>query len=195
MSSDDRPTDAGMSIFSTLEAFKDGLTSTLSRAGAADVCRGWAAKIEAADRPDLGGIRDGLVTLARQLDGDTAEGPASAADIGQTMQSLGAHTSEVASTINEEHLVEPLKRLGGYVKGAGIALAGGRRADEIEGIGTLPTGTDGDPMLRSAALAPDVSDDGRDAGRAGAKGLNADVSDDVMATPGDETPGTSLNPN
>ena len=185
--SSDRPTDTGISIFSTLEAFKDGLTSTLSPSGAADVCRGWAAKIEAADRPDLAGIRDGLVRLAEQL-GDARD----ASEIGQTMQSLGAHTSEAAGTIGEDHLVDPLQRLGGYVKAAGIALAGGRRADSIEGIGTLPTGTEGDPMLRSANLAPDVSDEARDADRVGTKNSNADVSGDVMATPGDETPGTAL---
>lgn len=143
-----------MSIFSTLDAFKDGLTSTLSPVGAADVCRGWIAKIDAADRPDLGGIRDGLATLARQLSGGTAEG---AADIGRTMQQLGAHTAEAASTLDAAHLEAPLRRLGGYLTAAGLALAGGRRPDEIEGISTDRDATPGDPELRSVNTAPDLS--------------------------------------
>ncbi len=179
-----RPTDDGISIFSTLEAFKDGLTSTLSTSGAADVCRGWAAKIEEADRPDLLGIRDGLVTLARQLDGDQAEGPATAADIGDTMKRLGAHTAEAADTIDQDHLKAPLRRLGGYVKAAGIALAGGSRPDEIEGISTDVGGTPGDPELRTVNAAPDLSET--------ASG-NAEVSSDVHDIPGDGTPGTALN--
>ena len=183
-----------MSIFSTLEAFKDGLTSTLSPAGAADVCRGWAAKIEAADRPDLLGIRDGLVTLARQLTNQQAEGRATAADIGTTMERLGAHTSEAASTIDEAHLQEPLRKLGGYIKAAGIALGGGSRPDEIEGISTDTGDTPGDPELRSVNTAPDVSDEALDPDRAGAKQTNADLRDDVNDIPGDETPGTALNP-
>ena len=193
MSTDsDRPTEDGMSIFSTLEAFKDGLTSTLSPAAAADVCRGWAAKIEAADRPDLLGIRDGLVTLARQLTGDTAEGLASAADIGATMKALGAHTAEAADSIGESHLEAPLRRLGGYVKAAGIALAGGSRPDEIEGISTDVGVTSGDPELRTVNDAPDLSDAPAD--RAGVKTPTMEVSDDVLATPGDETPGVNLSP-
>lgn len=182
----DRPTDDGVSIFSTLEAFKDGLTSTLSREAAANVCRGWAEKIEAADRPDLDGIRHSLVTLARQLTDQQAEGTASAADIGQTMQALGAHTAEAAGTIEEEHLRDPLRKLGGYLKAAGIALAGGTRPDEIAGISTDLGATPGDPQLRTANAAPDLSN---------SEGAGATTSDDVLATPGDETPGTKLNPN
>ena len=192
MSTDtDRPTEDGISIFSTLEAFKDGLTSTLSRSAAADVCRGWMAKIEAADRPDLNGIRDGLRTLARQLDDQQAEGTATAADVGRTMEKLGAHTAESADTIDEEHLRDPLRRLGGYLKAAGIALGGGSRPDEIEGISTTLGPTDGDPEHRSASAAPDLSE--QDAGGAGTKGANYELSDDVAATPGDETPGTAFN--
>ena len=188
----DRPTEDGISIFSTLDAFKDGLTSMLSRDGAADVCRGWVAKIEEADRPDLLGIRDGLVTLARQLSGDTAEGPATVADIGKTMESLGAHTAEAASTIEEAHLVDPLKRLGGYLKAAGIALGGGSRPDEIEGISTELGATPGDPELRTVNTAPDLSD--QPTGAAGEKTGQSEVADDVRDTRGDETPGVNLSP-
>ena len=191
---EDRPTDNGVSIFSTLEAFKDGLTTTLSPHAAATVARGWAARIDAADRPDLHGIRDGLQTLAQQLDGDLAEGTATADGIGKTMEKLGAHTAEAASTIDEAHLVDPLHRLGGYLKAAGVALQGGSRPDEIAGVSTDTGATPGDPTLRSANLAPDVSDEAHDPDRAGAKGLNADVREDVTAQPGDETPGTALNP-
>lgn len=187
MSTDsDRPTRDGISIFSTLEAFKDGLTSTLSREGAADVCRGWADKIEAADRPDLNGVRDGLVQLARQLTGQEAEGPATAADIGATMKKLGAHTAEAADTVDEDHLRAPLRRLGGYVKAAGIALQGGTRPDEIEGISTETGDTPGDPELRTVNAAPDLSEDD-------ASG-DADVADEVLGVEGDSTPGTALNP-
>ena len=192
MSTDtDRPTEDGISIFSTLEAFKDGLTSTLSRAAAADVCRGWMAKIEAADRPDLNGIRDGLRTLARQLDDQQAEGTATAADIGRTMEKLGAHTAESADTIDEDHLRDPLRHLGGYLKAAGVALGGGSRPDEVEGISTTLQPTPGDPGLRSVNAAPDLS--AQDGGGAGTKGDNHDLADDVHATPGDETPGTAYN--
>ena len=191
---EDRPVDDGISIFSTLEAFKDGLTTTLSTQGAADVCRGWVAKIEAADRPDLLGIRDGLVTLARQLTDGQAEGPATAADIGKTMESLGAHTAEASGTIEEAHLQAPLRQLGGYLKAAGIALGGGSRPDEIQGISTETGATPGDPELRTANAAPDVSGEALDPDRAGAKQPNVDIKTDVSATPGDETPGTALNP-
>ncbi len=179
-----RPTEDGISISSTLDAFSSGLTSTLSRSAAADVCRGWADKIEAAGRPDLNGIRDGLVTLVRQLTDQQAEGTASAADVGKTMQALGAHTAEAADTLAEEHLQDPLRRLGGYLKAAGIALAGGTRPDEIEGISTDLGATPGDPELRTVNAAPDLTDDAPD----------ATVTGDVLATPGDETPGTKLNP-
>jgi hypothetical protein len=176
-----RPTEDGMSIFSTLEAFNDGLTTTLSRSAAANICRGWAEKIGSADRPDLEGVRNGLVTLARQLDGQQAEGPATASDIGDTMKRLGAHTAEAADTLPEAHLRDPLRRLGGYVKAAGIALAGGTRPDEIAGISTELGDTPGDPELRTANAAPDLSDGN------GAPSGEIDVSSD-------ETPGTALNP-
>ena len=193
MSTDtDRPTEDGISIFSTLEAFKDGLTTTLSRPAAADVCRGWMAKIEAADRPDLNGIRDGLRTLARQLDDQQAEGTATAADIGRTMEKLGAHTAEAADTVDEDHLRDPLRHLGGYLKAAGVALGGGSRPDEIEGVSTELGATPGDPELRTVNQAPDLSAQG--AGGAGTKDANAELSDDVRATRGDETPGTPLSP-
>ena len=190
---EDRPTEDGISIFSTLDAFKDGLTSTLSPSGAADVCRGWVAKIEEADRPDLLGIRDGLVTLARQLTDQQAEGPATAADIGRTMEKLGAHTAEAAGTIEEAHLQAPLRKLGGYLKAAGVALGGGSRPDEIAGVSTDTGDTPGDPELRSANAAPDVSDEALDPDRAGAKSPDMDLRDDVGGTPGNETPGTALN--
>jgi hypothetical protein len=191
-----------MSIFSTLEAFRDGLTSTLSPAGGADLCRGWAAKIEAADRPDLLGIRHGLVTLARQLTDQQAEGPASpgrdedtsAGDIGRTMEQLGAHTAEAADSFDEAHLHAPLRKLGGYLKAAGIALAGGSRPDQIDGISTDVDGTPGDPELRTVNTAPDVSDEALDPDRPGVKDTSGDLSDDVNDVPGDETPGTALNP-
>ena len=191
---EDRPVDDGVSIFSTLDAFKDGLTTTLSAPAAADVCRGWVAKIEAADRPDLLGIRDGLVTLARQLTDQQAEGPATAADIGRTMEKLGAHTAEAAGTVGEAHLEAPLRRLGGYLKAAGIALAGGSRPDEVAGISTDTGATPGDPELRTVNTAPDVSDEALDPDRAGVEETHADLRDDVGGTPGDETPGTALNP-
>ena len=191
--STDRPTNDGISIFSTLEAFKDGLTSTLSRDGAADVCDGWVEKIEAADRPDLLGIRDGLRTLARQLRGDQAEGPATADDIGRIMKQVGAHTAEAADTIEEEHLRDPLRRLGGYVKAAGIALSGGSRPDQIAGISTETGATPGDPTLRTANAAPDVSGEALDPDRAGAKDPATETTE-VAETPGDETPGTKLDP-
>ncbi len=179
-----RPTDDGVSIFSTIDAFTSGLTSTFTRSAAADACRGWATKIEAADRADLNGVRDGLVTLARQLTDQQAEGPASASDIGQTMQALGAHTAEAADTLSEEHLRDPLRTLGGYLKAAGLALAGGTRPEEIEGISTDVGATPGDPELRTVNAAPDLSGD-RD---------TAEVEGNVLATPGDETPGTKLSP-
>ena len=191
---DDRPTESGISIFSTLEAFKDGLTNSLSTQAAASVCDGWIAKIEASGITELNGIRDGLRTLSRQLTDQQAEGPATAADIGKTMETLGAHTAEASGVIEEAHLVDPLKRLGGYLKAAGVALQGGSRPDEIAGVSTETGATPGDPTLRSANLAPDVSDEAHDPDRAGAKGLNADVREDVTAQPGDETPGTALNP-
>lgn len=184
-STTDRPTEDGISIFSTLEVFKDGLTSTLSTDGAADVCRGWAAKIDAAGRPDLHGIRDGLTTLARQLTDQQAEGPATATDLGDTLKRLGAHTAEAADTIDEAHLQDPLRRLGGYLKAAGIAIAGGSRPDEIEGISTEVGTTPGDPELRTVNAAPDLSAKASDDG---------DVSGDVHDIRGDATPGTALNP-
>lgn len=186
MSTDpDRPTDDDISLSSTLDAFQAGLTSTLSRSAAADVCRGWAAKLEAADRPDLLGIRDGLVTLARQLDDQQAEGRASASDIGETMKRLGAHTAEAADTIAEDHLRAPLRRLGGYVKAAGIALAGGTRPDAIAGISTTLGATDGDPELRGVTAAPDLS-------ATPAPDPNAETTGNV--DPGSETPGTQYDP-
>ena len=189
---EDRPTDDGISIFSTLEAFKDGLTSTLSRPAAADVCRGWAAKIEGADRPDLHGIRDGLVQLAELLDDETAAADA----VGGTMQRLGAHTAEAASTIDEDHLEAPLLRLGGYLKAAGTALAGGKRPDQIEGISTDTHPTPGDPELRTVNAAPNATERHGNAApdRAGVKGMNADVAGDVHDADPDATPGIQLAP-
>lgn len=56
------------------------------------------------------------------------------------------------------------------------------RPDEIEGISTETTATPGDPELRSANLAPDLSEQ---------EDADADVKD---AEPGGDTPGTALNP-
>ncbi|WP_412062554.1 hypothetical protein [Rubrivirga sp. IMCC45206] len=186
----DHATPDGISLFSTLDAFRDGLTSTLSRPAAASVCRGWAEKIDATDRSDLGGIRDGLTTLADQLEDETA----SASAVGQTMQSLGAHTAEAASTIDEDHLEAPLLRLGGYLKAAGIALAGGTRADQIEGISTDTHPTPGDPELRTVNTAPSATRHSDHADRAGVKGPTHDLADDVHDVAGDATPGIQLSP-
>jgi hypothetical protein len=60
------------------------------------------------------------------------------------------------------------------------------RPDQIEGISTDTSSTPGDPTLRTANAAPDLSDDPDDtAGR---------PAGDVRETPGDETPGTKLDP-
>lgn len=68
------------------------------------------------------------------------------------------------------------------------------RPDHIEGISTDVDGTTGDPERRTVNAAPDLSGNALPPDRAGAKGLNADVADDVHDIPGDETPGTALNP-
>ena len=60
------------------------------------------------------------------------------------------------------------------------------RPDQIEGISTDTDGTPGDPELRTVNAAPDLSDDPPPG--------DAEISDDVADTPGDETPGTALNP-
>ena len=191
--SPDRPTADGMSIFSTLEAFKDGLTSTLSLPAAGDICHGWAAKIDAADRPDLRGIADLLKQLGDELKNDRAEHPPQADSIGDLMKRLGAHTTEAAPTIGDDHLVGPLQRLGAFLSAAGTTLAGGARPDTIAGISTETGPTPGDPELRSANLAPDVSDEALDPNRAGAKSPNVTLTDPVV-TPGNTTPGTKLSP-
>ena len=206
--SSDRPTGDGVSLFSTLDAFKNGLTSTLSLAAAADACRGWMAKIDAAGRPDLHGIRDLLGQLADELSDDRAEHGPRGNSIGDLMKRLGAHTSEAAGSIGEAHLAEPMKQLGGYLTAAGTALAGGTRPDKIAGVSTGRGLTPGDPALRTASAAPDVSDEALDPDRAapdvsdealdpdraGVKHPTMDVADDVTTTPGDTTPGTKLNP-
>ena len=188
-----RPTEDGMSIFSTLEAFKDGLTSTLSLPAAADVCYGWEAKIRAAERPDLNGIAALLKQLGDVLAGADADDGSEGSTIGDLMQRLGAHTAEAAPTIGEDHLVAPLERLGAFLSAAGTALDGGARPDTIEGISTNTGATPGDPETRTVNHAPDVSDEALDPDRAGAKGLNADLGE-VAETPGDTTPGTKLSP-
>ena len=193
MSDASRPTDAGISIFSTLEAFKGGLGS-LSLPAAADVCRGWVAKLDEANRPELRGIRDLLKQLGDELAGDRAEHAPDGASIGDLMKRLGAHTAEAASTIGHDHLVDPLARLGTFLSAAGSALTGGARPDEIQGISTDTGATPGDPELRSVNLAPDVSDEALDPDRAGAKGDNFALTGDVAETPGDATPGTKLDP-
>ena len=192
MTDTSRPTDDGMSIFSTLDAFRDGLT--LSLPAGATVCRGWAAKIDAAGRPDLGGIRDLLEQLADELADDRAEHAPDGASIGALMQRLGAHTAEVAPTIGQDHLVTPLSRLGAFLSAAGTALAGGARPDAIQGLSTDTGATPGDPELRSASRAPDVSDEALAPDRAGAKSSGAERLGDVAETPGDTTPGTALDP-
>ncbi|PAP77562.1 hypothetical protein [Rubrivirga marina] len=60
------------------------------------------------------------------------------------------------------------------------------RPDQIEGISTETGDTPGDPELRTVNAAPDLSDDSPDS--------DAEVADDVNDVPGDETPGTALNP-
>ena len=126
------PTDDGISIFNTLDAFKGGLTARLSPAAGADVADGWAAKIESADRPDLNGI----AALLRQLAGALRAEPFDAAAAGDLMKRVGAHTAEAAPTEPEAHLRGPLEQLGKLVAGVGTQLAGGHRPDEIAGVST-----------------------------------------------------------
>lgn len=61
------------------------------------------------------------------------------------------------------------------------------RPDQIEGISTDTGTTPGDPELRTANAAPDLSD-------SDSPDENAELADDVNDVPGDETPGTALNP-
>lgn len=68
------------------------------------------------------------------------------------------------------------------------------RPDEIEGISTDADGTTGNPELRRASAAPDLSDDAQNPDRPGTKDPASNVSDDVHDIRGDETPGTALNP-
>lgn len=126
------PTDDGISIFSTIDAFRRGLTEALTPAAGADVADGWAAKIEAADRPDLSGIAGLLRQLADVLRAD----PFDAHAAGLLMMRAGAHTSEAAQTEGEAHLVGPLGELGSLVAGVGRQLSGAIRPDEIAGIST-----------------------------------------------------------
>ena len=126
------PTDDGISIFSTLEAFKGGLTERLSPAAGADVADGWAAKIETANRPDLNGI----AALLRQLAGTLRAEPFDAAAAGDLMKRAGSHTAEAAATESDASLVGPLEQLGRLVAGVGTTLAGGRRPSEIAGVST-----------------------------------------------------------
>lgn len=60
------------------------------------------------------------------------------------------------------------------------------RPDQIEGISTDRDGTPGDPELRTVNAAPDLSD--RPEADANAE------THEVAETPGDETPGTKLDP-
>lgn len=126
------PTDDGISIFNTLDAFKGGLTERLSPAAGADVADGWAAKIEVAGRPDL----DGIAHLLRQLADVLRAEPLDARAAGQLMMRAGAHTAEAARTEGETHLVEPLGQLGDLVAGVGRTLAGADRPAEIAGVST-----------------------------------------------------------
>lgn len=126
------PSDDGISIFNTLEAFKDGLTERLSPVAGADVADGWAAKIEAAARPDLNGI----AALLRQLADVLRAEPLDVRAAGNLMMRAGAHTSEASRTEGEAHLVGPLGDLGQFVAGAGRQLVGADRPAEIAGIST-----------------------------------------------------------
>lgn len=126
------PTDDGISIFSTIDAFRRGLTESLTPAAGADVADGWAAKIEVADRPDLAGTAHLLRQLADVLRAD----PFDAHAAGLLMMRAGAHTAEAAQTEREAHLVGPLSDLGALVAGVGRTLAGARRPDEIAGVST-----------------------------------------------------------
>ena len=126
------PTDDGISLFNTLEAFKGGLGERLSPQAGADVADGWAAKIEAASRPDL----DGIARLLRHLADALRADPLDAHDVGRLMMRVGAHTAEAAQTEQEAHLVGPLGQLGELVAGVGRSLAGADRADEIAGVST-----------------------------------------------------------
>lgn len=126
------PTDDGISIFNTLDAFAGGLTERLSPQAGADVADGWAAKIEAADRPDLAGIARLLRHLADALRAE----PLDAHDVGRLMMRIGAHTAEAAPTEGEAHLVGPLGQLGALVAGVGRTLARADRPAEIAGVST-----------------------------------------------------------
>ena len=126
------PTDDGISIFNTLDAFRKGLTETLSPAAGADVADGWAAKIDAADRPDLKGIAN----LLRQLADVLRAEPLDAHAAGVLMMRAGAHTAEAARTEGEAHLVAPLEQLGEFVAGVGRTLAHADRPAEIAGVST-----------------------------------------------------------
>lgn len=126
------PTDDGISIFTTIEAFKGGLTDRLTPVAGADVADGWAAKIESADRSDLSGI----AALLRQLAGALRADPFDGAAVGDLMKRVGAHTAEAAQTETEAHLRGPLDQLGTLVAGVGTQLSGGHRADEIVGVST-----------------------------------------------------------
>ncbi len=126
------PTDDGISIFSTIDAFRRGLTESLTPAAGADVADGWATKIEEADRPDLSGTAHILRQLANVLRTD----PFNAHAAGTLMMRAGAHTSEAAQTESDAALVGPLRDLGALVAGVGRTLAGADRPDEIAGIST-----------------------------------------------------------
>ena len=126
------PTDDGISIFNTLEAFKGGLTDRLSTAAGADVADGWAAKIESAARSDLNGVAH----LLRQLADVLRAEPLDERAVGNLMMRAGAHTSEAARTEGEAHLIGPLGQLGELVAGVGRQLVGADRPAEIAGIST-----------------------------------------------------------
>ena len=175
------PTPASISIESTIQAFQTGLTN-LSLPAAASVCDGLAAKIRQSDQKEALGVADLLGQLAAALRADSLDIQA----VGDLMKRAGAHTAELAALPGNKQHKDRLHQLGGYVKGAGIALMGGTRPDEIAGFPTETSG--GDPSqtnLQSINRADATGDPVSPAGST----TNMDVSDDVMAQPSDETPG------
>ena len=180
------PTPTSISIESTIQAFQTGLTN-LSLPAAATVCEGLSAKIRDSKQKEAQGVAALLGQLAEALRADTLDVQA----VGDLMKRAGAHTSELASLPANAQHEERLQQLGGYVKGAGIALMGGKRPDEIEGISTDRRGDQAQSNLQSINRADEV---GRPVPPTSST-TNMDVKDDVMAQPSDETPGqTQLNP-
>ena len=180
------PTSSSISIESTIQAFQTGLTN-LSLPAAASACEGLAAKIQESGQEEARGVAGLLGQLASALRADQLDVQA----VGDLMKRAGAHTAELASLPANAQHAERLQQLGGYVKGAGIALMGGTRPDEIAGISTDRRGDQAQSNLQSINRADSM---GRPVPPVSST-TNMDVSDDVVAQPSDETPGqTQLNP-